>query len=406
MSTILKFPFYAKLTIVLLCLIAFTFIFYIGQNILVPIIMSFLFAILLHPFVLFLKTKLRFPHVLAVIISVIILVLIFMGLFAFLSFQISDFANDFDKIENNINIHFNNIQAYVRDNFHISSREQKEYIETATEDSMEKGKEIIGTTLMSFTDTLLNLTLIPIYTFLILLYRTHFLLFLSKLIDKENHDQLKNILTNIRLAINSYIVGLIIELILIATLTTIGYTIIGVKYAILLGVITGILNLIPYVGILIAGVLSIVATLTGSPDLSIIIGVVIVTVVVQLIDNNIIVPLVVSSKVEINAFISIIGIIIGGAIAGISGMFLALPILAIIKVVFDRIESLKPWGYLLGDHLPKTYTWRKIKLPLFDSEESIQNNVVTTVAVSPVFTATSTESPKPDDNEAKSKPQV
>lgn len=406
MSTILKFPFYAKLTILLLCLIAFTFIFYIGQNILVPVIMSFLFAILLHPVAQFLKTRLRFPHVLAVIICVIVLVLVFIGLFVFLSFQISDFASDFDKIENNINIHLSNIQAYVRDNFHISSREQKEYIETATEDSMEKGKEIIGTTLMSFTDTLLNLTLIPIYTFLVLLYRTHFLLFLSKLIDKENHDQLKNILTNIRLAINSYIVGLIIELMLIATLTTIGYMIIGVKYAILLGVITGILNLIPYVGILIAGVLSIVATLTGSPDLSIIIGVVIVTIVVQLIDNNIIVPLVVSSKVEINAFISIIGIIIGGAIAGISGMFLALPILAIIKVVFDRVESLKPWGYLLGDHLPKTYTWRKIKLPLFDSEESVQSNVVTTVAVSPVFTATITEIPKPDDNEDKGKPQV
>jgi predicted PurR-regulated permease PerM len=406
MSTILKFPFYAKLTLLLLCLIAFTFIFYIGQNILVPIIMSFLFAILLHPIAQFLKTRLRFPHVVAVIISVILLVLVFIGLFVFLSFQISDFASDFDKIENNINIHLSNIQTYVRDNFHISSREQKEYIETATEDSMEKGKEIIGTTLMSFTDTLMNLTLIPIYTFLILLYRTHFLLFLSKLIDRENHDQLKNILSNIRLAINSYIVGLIIQLITIATLTTIGYTIIGVKYAILLGVITGILNLIPYVGILFAGLLSIVATLTGSPDMSIIIGVVIVTVVVQLIDNNIIVPLVVSSKVEINAFISIIGIIIGGAIAGVSGMFLALPILAITKVVFDRIEPLRPWGYLLGDHLPKTYTWRKIKLPLFDSEEANQNTVVKTVAESPVLTAAITESHEPIDNEDKSNPQV
>ena len=78
--------------------------------------------------------------------------------------------------------------------------------------------------------------------------------------------------------------------------------------------------------------------------------------------------MIVSSKVEINAFISIIGIIIGGAIAGISGMFLAIPMLAILKVIFDRIEILEPWGYLMGDNLPKTYTWRNIKLPLFDSE--------------------------------------
>jgi predicted PurR-regulated permease PerM len=217
---------------------------------------------------------------------------------------------------------------------------------------------------------------------------------LTKFIKKENHELLKNILANIRLAINSYIVGLIIQLFVIATLTTIGYMIIGVKYAILLGVITGILNLIPYIGILFAGLLSIVATLTGSPDLSIIIGVVIVTIVVQLIDNNIIVPLVVSSKVEINAFFSIIGIIVGGAIAGISGMFLALPILAIIKVIFDRIEPLKPWGYLLGDHLPKTYKWRNIKLPLFDPEESSQNSVIITATSSPKFTETTTEEVK------------
>lgn len=391
MNDISKFPFYAKLTLVLLGIIAIIFIFYIGQDILVPIMMSFLFAILLYPIVQFLKSTLYFPHVFAVMIAVLLFVLFFIGLFVFLSYQISDFAEDFDKIEKNINIHLRNIQGFIRDNFHLSSREQKQYIDTATEDSMEKGKEIIGTTLMSFTDTLVNLTLIPIYTFLILLYRTHFLMFLSKLFKKENHEQLKDILTNVRVAINSYIVGLIIEMILVSAMTTLGFMLIGVKYAILLGIVTGILNLIPYIGILFAGILSIVASLTGSPDLSIIVGVIVVTVVVQLIDNNILVPLIVSSKVEINAFISIIGIIIGGAIAGVSGMFLALPLLAVLKVIFDRIESLEPWGYLMGDHLPKTYTWRKIKLPLFDSEEPTNKNIIKVDVVVPVFTETTTE---------------
>jgi predicted PurR-regulated permease PerM len=168
--------------------------------------------------------------------------------------------------------------------------------------------------------------------------------------------------------------------------------IIGVKYAILLGVITGILNLIPYIGILFAGILSILASLTGSPDLSIISGVIIVNSIVQLIDNNILTPMIVSSKVEINAFVSIIGIIIGGAVAGISGMFLAIPILAILKVIFDRIESLAPWGYLMGDHLPKTYTWRNIKLPLFDSETSSKKTILLSDVSVPIFTENTTES--------------
>jgi predicted PurR-regulated permease PerM len=391
MNPILKIPFYAQITLILLGLISITYILFIGQNIIVPIVMSFLFAILLEPIVTFFKSKLHFPHVLGVIITVLIFVLVILSLFIFLSFKISDIIEDFDKIERNLNIHLNNIQRFVRDNFHLSSREQKEYLDSATEDSMEKGKEIIGTTLLSFTDTILNITLIPIYTFLILLYKTHFMLFLSKLFKKESHPKLREILNQIKVAVKSYIVGLIIEMIVVSILTTMGFMLIGLKYAILLGIITGILNLIPYIGILFAGILSIVASLTGSPDLSIIIGVIVVSIIVQLIDNNILVPMIVSSKVEINAFVSIIGIIIGGAIAGVSGMFLAIPVLAILKVIFDRIESLEAWGYLMGDHLPKTYTWRNIKLPLFDSETETKNILIKTDIIAPVFTETTTE---------------
>jgi predicted PurR-regulated permease PerM len=94
---------------------------------------------------------------------------------------------------------------------------------------------------------------------------------------------------------------------------------------------------------LIAGILTILSSLTGSPDLSIILGVIGVNVVVQIIDN-ILVPVIINTKVQINAFVSIIGIIVGGGIAGIAGMFLAIPILAILKIVFDRIESLEAWG--------------------------------------------------------------
>jgi predicted PurR-regulated permease PerM len=158
--------------------------------------------------------------------------------------------------------------------------------------------------------------------------------------------------------------GLLFEMAIVSVLTTVGLMIIGVKYAILLGVITGLLNLIPYIGIVIAGVLTIIASLTGTSDLSVIVGILVVNIIVQIVDNNILVPMVVSSKVEINSIASIVGIIIGGAIAGISGMFLAIPVMAILKVIFDRTQSLEPWGYLLGDDLPKTFRWKKAAVPL------------------------------------------
>lgn len=362
----IKLPFYAKLTFVLLSLIALTFIFYVGQGIIVPILMAFLIAIILRPIVEFLNKKLRFPNVIAAMFAVSLFVIIVIGIFTALSFQITDMVSDFDKIERNLNIHIQNCQDLIRENFNLSSKEQKVFIDEATNDSLEKGKELLGSTLLSFSDTLLNLILIPIYIFLILLYKSLFVKFFTKLFKEEYHTKLYDILDQIKVVVKSYLVGLILEMIFISVLTSIGLMIIGVEYAILLGVITGLLNIIPYIGILFAGLLTIIASLTGSADLSIILGVIIVNVIVQLIDNNILVPLIVSSKVKINALVSIIGIIIGGAIAGISGMFLAIPIIAILKVIFDRIESLEPWGYLIGDDLPKTYEWNKIRLPLFD----------------------------------------
>lgn len=378
MHETVKLPFYAKLTYVLLSLIALTFIFYVGQSIIVPILMAFLIAIILRPIVEFLNKKFRFPLVIAVILAVTLFVVIVLGIFTALSFQITDMVSDFDKIERNLNIHIQNFQDLIRENFNLSSKEQKVFIDEAATDSLEKGKELLGTTLLSFSDTLLNLILIPIYIFLILLYKSLFVKFFTKLFKEEYHTKLFDILEQIKVVVKSYLVGLILEMIFISVLTSIGLMIIGVEYAILLGVITGLLNIIPYIGILFAGLLTIIASLTGSSDLSIILGVIIVNVIVQLIDNNLLVPLIVSSKVKINALVSIIGIIIGGAIAGISGMFLAIPIIAILKVIFDRIDSLEPWGYLIGDDLPKTYEWNRIRLPLYDFDnytDTTPNNV-------------------------------
>ncbi len=390
MNEVLKLPFYAKVTVILLGIIALGFIFYIGQDVLIPILMSLLFAILLRPIVNFLNSKLRLPHVLASILSVIFFCLVILSVIWFMSMQISEVVSDVNKIERNLTIHFRNVQQFVKEHLHVSQREQQQYINDAAKDSMSKGKELIGSTLLSFTDTMLTMTLIPIYTFLILLYRNHFMKFLGKLFRKEHHAKLIDCLTQIKVAVKSYIVGLILEMIAVSVLTTIGFMVIGVEYAILLGIITGILNLIPYIGILFAMFLSIVASLTGTPDMSIVIGVIVVNIIVQLIDNNVLMPMIVNSKVEINAFVSIIGIIIGGALGGVAGMFLAIPIIAVCKVVFDRISYLEAWGYLLGDDLPKTYVWKHIKLPRYDHERSSDSLIMAANIPAPTFTQTDT----------------
>jgi predicted PurR-regulated permease PerM len=359
MKQTVQFPFYAKFALILFILVLLTAILYLGQSVIIPLLMAMLFAILLRPVANFIHLKMRFPHVLACLLTVTLFVCFFMVIFYFISVQIIDMANDWNTMKANLMQHYHNLQVYVRDNFNLNTADQAELISKAADGSLDSGKQIVGTTLLSFSDTMMNMILVQVYIFLILLYRTHFIKFLCKLFDEKHHEKLQQVLGTIKVSVQSYIIGLLIEFVIVSVLTTIGLMIIGVKYAILLGVITGLLNLIPYIGILIAGVLTIIASLTGTADTSIILGIIIVNVIVQLIDNNLLVPMIVSSKVEINALASIVGIIIGGILGGISGMFLAIPIMAIIKVIFDRIDSLEPWGYLLGDDLPRTFKWRK-----------------------------------------------
>jgi predicted PurR-regulated permease PerM len=362
-----KLPNYAKLAFNLLSLVLIIALLYVGHTIIVPVLMSLLFAILLRPVVRFMNVKMKFPHVIAVLVAVVIFVLLIAGIVLFVSNQIGAISEDWDTIKGNLEKHYHHIQKWVKQTLNLSYKEQEKYIKEATNKSMTGENTIVGNTISNFTEVVLAAVLIPFYTFLILLYRNLFMRFLSKVVGPKNQEKLQEILYNVKVAIQSFLVGLLFEMGIVSTLTTVGYMIIGVPYALLLGVITGLLNLIPYVGILLAGLLSIIATLSISTDFSSVLGVVIINVVVQLIDNNLIVPLVVSSKVRINAIVSVIAIVVGGAIAGVAGMFLAIPLLAIMKVIFDRIESLEPWGYLIGDDLPKTFEFGKIKFPSLDA---------------------------------------
>jgi predicted PurR-regulated permease PerM len=360
-TAIPKLAFMAKFAYALIIIIGLGYLLNVGQDVICPLLIAMLFAILLRPVATFLKERLRFPNALACLATVLLFTLLFVGIFYFISTQIASMADDWQKIKSNVALHYHNLQAYVHDTFNVSIKDQDKFVKETTNGPQGGGKKFLGATLLSFTDALLSMLVVPIYMFLILLYRTHFEIFLTKLFAERHHPTLKDIIGTVKVSVQSYILGLMLEMLIVSSLTTIGFWIIGVKYAILLGVITGLLNMVPYIGIFIAGALSIIASLTGSSDLSIITGIIVVNLVVQFIDNNFLVPMVVSSKVEINPLATIVGVIVAGTIAGIQGMFLAIPMMAIAKVVFDRVEPLQAWGYFLGDNLPKTFNWRKRK---------------------------------------------
>lgn len=341
-------PFYFRFTMILLMLALITLAIYFGGDLIVPIGLAMLIAILLMPVCQFFERK-GIPAIPAILLTLSLAVVFVGGIIYFLSSQIVSFFNDFDQIKQGVNTHLHTVQGWIKQRFGLSFREQQTMANDMLSSMKSSGQGAIGSTFSSLMDMLTMLTLLPIYTFLLLCYRHLIKQFLIDVFAPTPKREVAAILEESRVVIQSYMTGLLIELAIVATINAIGFLVLGIKYAIFLAVFAAILNILPYIGMLIASIFCMLITVTTSKSLLEPVWVLVVLLIVQFIDNNIIMPRVVGSKVKLNALMTIVGVLIGGALCGISGMFLSIPAIAILKIIFDRIETLKPWGNLLGE---------------------------------------------------------
>lgn len=341
-------PYYAKLSLNLLTIVLIGGLIYLGQDILMPLCFAIVLAFLLLPVNKFL-VRLGVPQVAAMLLSILLGILLIATVLYFLWSQVSHFLDDLPKIKQNLDKHVTTVQKWIRENFNISRKDQQDAIKSASEDMKTTGPGMLGSTFITAASVVLIVVLLPIYTFLILYYRELIRKFFIALFPDKHRTSVEEVMYESRIIVQSYMVGLLIEMGIVAVLNATGFFIIGIDYVIFLSVLAAILNMIPYIGMLVATVFCMLITLANSNNISDLLWVAVILTIVQFIDNNIIMPYVVSSKVRINALVSIIGVLIGGALAGVSGMFLSIPGLAIMKAVFDRVDDLKPWGMLLGD---------------------------------------------------------
>src|SRR6185312_507007 len=199
---------------------------------------------------------------------------------------------------------------------------------------------------------------------LLLYYRIHIRNFLFAIFKKELKEDVQNVIIKSRLMIRNYMVGIVIEMSIVAFANSVGLLILGIKYAIFFGVLSAVLNIIPYLGMFTATVFTVVVTLTTSAHTSDGIWIVVIFYGIHMIDVNILMPNIVSSRLRINVLISVLGVVIGGALTGISGLFLSVPAIAFIKILCDQIDSLRPWGMLMGADtagLPQNRIYKKLQ---------------------------------------------
>lgn len=342
-----KYPFYFRSTVTLFGIILLIFVLFTLKGILIPMAFSLMIAILLNPFV----NKLRawgIPKILAIVIALLTTIIVIAGLMFFISSQVAKFSTNMPILQQRFSELFTEFQLWLQDNYSFSVIKQKAMLTEAGSNL----KPLIAQTLGTVLGTLSVIVLLPVYIFLILFYKTLILNFLYEIFAEKNSNHVGEVLSQTKSAIQSYMLGLLLEAIIVAVFNSAALLILGVQYSILLGVIGAILNILPYIGGLIAIALPIIIATITKDGYSTQIGIVVAYMVIQFIDNNILVPRIVSSKVKINALVSLVIVLLGGAVWGLSGMFLSIPFVAVLKIIFDRVNELRPWGKLLGDEVP------------------------------------------------------
>jgi predicted PurR-regulated permease PerM len=347
----IKLPLYVKGTIIFLGLIAVISILYVAKGIIVPLIFALIIAIVLHPVVNFL-VKIRINRVVAIIITIFLTFLVIVAFGSLLIPQVIRFSNSWPVLVEKFTIISNHAITWVSDNFDINAQKITDWIAKTRGDLIILGTGAIGKTLVILGSALVVLFLIPVYIFLILFYQPILIEFIRRLFGIENRDKASQIAVQIKTVIQRYLVGLVIEAFIMAALETASLLVLGIEYAFLLGIIGALLNVIPYIGGVVAVALPMAVALATKSSPIYALYILVIYYIIQLIDNNYIVPKIVASKVKINALFSIVVVIAGNQLWGIPGMFLSIPLLAIIKLICDHIEPLKPWGFLLGDSMP------------------------------------------------------
>lgn len=351
-------PFYTRLAMVLFSIISIGYLAILGQTLLAPLLTSFLLALLLLPLANYLEQKCRFKRSLASIISVILMIALISSILYFLANQLTDLWQDWPLLRKQAETSFHDVQHWISATFHINTTKQIDYLKDSATSALATSATVLGATLLTLSSTLLFLSFLLLFTFFILNYRKILFKFLTSVFAEQHTQKVSEIVIHIQYIIKKYITGLFIQMTIVTALMMLVLWILNVKYAVLLGLIAGIFNIIPYIGIFTALLISILITFATAGAAKMLL-VLVAFIAIHTVDGNVLMPLVVGSKVKINALFAFIGIIVGEMIWGISGMFLCIPYMAMLKIIFDRVDSLKPWGILLGGE-DKPHKKRKV----------------------------------------------
>ncbi|MFD2907148.1 AI-2E family transporter [Flavobacterium ardleyense] len=346
--------------------IAIVFTAYMLQGILVPLLISIILSVLIFPVVYFLERKLRFNRIFSATFSVLFLCLSIFAIVSFIGIQFNEIISKSDtyisQIEKKIKplIHQAEVSTGIKTDKIIESENMK------MEKVVENNFSNITSFLMASGGFVGNMVVVPLYMFFFLLYRKFFISFIYTMLEKRcSKNDTKVILGKLYDVQQNYLVGLITVMFIVGVLNSAGLLLLGIDFPFFFGFLCALLLLIPYIGILIGSLLPALVAFATKDSYWYAIGVIAIFTFIQILEGNIITPKITGSKVSVNAFVSILSFVVFAMLWGTSGMILALPITASLKVIFDHSERFKAYGFLLGeptDEFLKSRARRRLKI--------------------------------------------
>lgn len=321
-----------------------------AQGFLAPLVMSIILALLMIP----LASKFEnfgMGRGLASLLCTIILLILSIGVFVLLSFQIKTFVDDWEQIKEKMKPKIEQAEEYLYDHTALNKEDFEAYKEQNDITTL-GGESGSGQRAFNFMKGVMsfisNYLLVFIYIFFLLTYRKRFKIFFLKLSPDNKQQEAREVINNTATLVQQYLVGKLFLIILLGILYSIGLGISGVDNFILISFLAAILTLIPYIGNIIGFALALVFGFLTTGETTVLIGIIITFSVAQFVESYILEPYVVGDKVNLHPFLIILAIIAGNMIWGVMGMILAIPVLGILNIIMNHVPPLEPFGYLLS----------------------------------------------------------
>lgn len=338
-----------RLNAIMLLVILTTIILFYGKTFLVPLFFAILLAMLLLPVCRKLE-QWGMGRVGSTLTGILIIVLFVAGLISIIAAQGVNLAEDWPKMQQKATQFYADAQQWVQSQYGIGQQEQDTYVKKGVDKMGESGGQAFSLMASGILGLLTGVVLTLLYFFFLMWKREKYKEFFLKLVNDESRPEAGETLNKISHVAGMYLIGRLISMAFLAVIYMVGFSIIGLENGILIALVAVIPTIVPYVGAFIGGFFPLAMAMMGDAP-NVVLPVLAILVVAQILDNNIIEPLVEGESLDISPIFTIIAIVLGELLWGVAGMILFMPMFAILKIVCDHIPQLHPYSFLLENEV-------------------------------------------------------